>query len=47
VDATLPLFEVKKNRRLFLVVVREFFHFWSGNPDADKFVLNSNTVSML
>jgi hypothetical protein len=24
VDATLPLFEVKKNRRLFLVVVREF-----------------------
>jgi hypothetical protein len=47
VDATLPLFEVKKNRRLFLVVVREFFHFWAGNPDADKFILNSNTVSML
>lgn len=47
VDATLPLFEVKKNRRLFLVVVREFFHFWSGNPDADKFILSSNTVSML
>jgi hypothetical protein len=47
VDATLPLFEVKKNRRLFLVVVREFFHFWAGNPEADKFVLNSNTVSML
>ena len=47
VDATLPLFEVKKNRRLFLVVVREFFHFWSGNPDADKFVLNNYTVSML
>jgi hypothetical protein len=47
VDATLPLFVVKKNRRLFLVVVREFFHFWAGNPDADKFVLNSNTVSML
>ena len=47
VDATLPLFEVKKNRRLFLVVVREFFHFWAGNPDADKFVLNHRTVSML
>ena len=47
VDATLPLFEVKKNRRLFLVVVREFFHFWAGNPDADKYILNSNTVSML
>ena len=47
VDATLPLFEVKKNRRLFLVVVREFFHFWAGNPDADKLVLNQRTVSML
>ncbi|HSI25667.1 MAG TPA: hypothetical protein VK952_08585 [Methylotenera sp.] len=47
VDATLPLFEVKKNRRLFLVVVREFFHFWAGNPDADKYILNTNTVSML
>ena len=47
VDATLPLFEVKKNRRLFLVVVREFFHFWAGNPEAEKYVLNSFTVSML
>jgi hypothetical protein len=47
VDATLPLFEVKKNRRLFLVVVREFFHFWSGNPEAEKFVFNNHTVSML
>jgi hypothetical protein len=47
IDATLPLFEVKKNRRLFLVVVREFYHFWSGNPDAEKFILNTNTVSML
>ncbi|MES2500384.1 MAG: hypothetical protein V4570_07605 [Pseudomonadota bacterium] len=47
IDATLPLFEVKKNRRLFLVVVREFFHFWSGNPEAEKFILNNNTASML
>jgi hypothetical protein len=47
VDATLPLFEVKKNRRLFLVVVREFFHFWAGNPEAEKYILNSSTVSML
>ena len=47
VDATLPLFDVKKNRRLFLLVVREFFHFWAGNPDAEKYILNSNTVSML
>ena len=47
VDATLPLFEVKKNRRLFLVVVREFFHFWAGNPEAEKYILSNNTVSML
>lgn len=47
IDATLPLFEIKKNRRLFLVVVREFFHFWAGNPDAEKHILNSNTVSMV
>lgn len=47
VDATLPLFGVKKNRRLFLVVVREFYHFWAGNPEAEKFVLNQNTVSIL
>jgi hypothetical protein len=47
VDATLPLFEVKKNRRLFLVVVREFYHFWAGNPDAKEHVLKDNGVSML
>ena len=47
VDSTLPLFDVKKNRRLFLVVVREFFHFWAGNPDAEKYILNSATVNML
>lgn len=47
IDATLPLFEIKKNRRLFLVVVREFFHFWSGNPDAEKYILNNNAVSIL
>lgn len=47
IDATLPLFEVKKNRRLFLAVVREFYHFWAGNPEAEKHILNSNTVSML
>ncbi len=47
IDATLPLFEIKKNRRLFLVVVREFFHFWAGNPDADKYILTNNSTSIL
>lgn len=39
VDATMPLFDMRQNRRLFLVVVREFFHFWSGNPDAANYIL--------
>lgn len=47
VDATLPLFEVKKNRRLFLVVVREFFHFWAGNPNAEQYILKNTPVSIL
>ncbi len=47
VDQTLPLFTIKQNRRLFLVVVREFFHFWSGNPDAASMVLQDGSGSML
>jgi hypothetical protein len=47
VDLTLPLFTIKQNRRLFLVVVREFFHFWSGNPDAASMVLKDGSGSML
>ena len=47
VDLTLPLFSIKQNRRLFLVVVREFFHFWTGNPDAPNMVLQDVSGSML
>lgn len=47
VDQTLPLFTIKQNRRLFLVVVREFFHFWSGNPDAASMVLKDGSGSLL
>lgn len=47
VDLTLPLFTIKQNRRLFLVVVREFFHFWSGNPDAASMVLQDTSGNML
>lgn len=39
VDSTLPLFHIKNSRKLFLEVVREFYHFWSGNPKAEQFVL--------
>lgn len=47
VDATLPLFELKNTRQLFLVVIREFYNFWSGNPEASEHVLKSNKVSIL
>lgn len=47
VDATLPLFEVKNSRRIFVVVVREFFNFWAGNPDAEQFILQNKSGSIL
>lgn len=47
VDLTLPLFNIKQNRRLFLVVVREFYHFWTGNPDAANMVLKDGSGNML
>ena len=47
VDLTLPLFSLKHSRRLFLVVVREFYHFWSGNPDAASMVLKEGAGNVL
>lgn len=47
VDLTLPLFHIKQTRRLFLVVVREFYHFWSGNPDAADMVLKDDSGNIL
>lgn len=47
VDLTLPLFNIKQNRRLFFVVVREFYHFWTGNPDASSMVLKDGSGNML
>lgn len=38
VDSTLPLFSMKDTRQLFIHVVREFYYFWSGNPEAEKFL---------
>lgn len=34
VDSTVPLFEMKETRQLFLIVMREFFYFWIGDPEA-------------
>ncbi len=35
VDLTLPLFKTKEIRDLYLEVVREFYHFWENDPDAE------------
>jgi hypothetical protein len=47
VDLTLPLFNIKHNRSLFLVVVREFYYFWTGNPDAASKVFQDDTANLL
>lgn len=39
VHALMPLFEMKKTRDMFLMVVREFFYFWIGDPDAAKHIV--------
>lgn len=47
VDFSVPLFNMKDTRRLFLVVVREFYYFWIGDPDAAKYILTENTGSLI
>ena len=34
VDATIGIFSMKPTQRLFLSVVREFYYFWVGDPEA-------------
>lgn len=34
VDAAIPLFAMRETRMLFLIVVREFYYFWVGDPEA-------------
>ncbi|HYG32438.1 MAG TPA: hypothetical protein VD810_05550 [Methylophilaceae bacterium] len=47
VDATLPLFSMKDTRKLFLTVVREFYYFWIGDPEAASHILSEASVSYL
>ncbi len=42
-DCTVPLFTLQDTRRLFLVVVREFYYFWAGDPEAAKYILRETT----
>lgn len=39
VDSTVPLFAMKETRQLFLIVVREFFYFWIGDPEATRHIV--------
>jgi len=43
VDSTYPLFDRKETRRLFLAVVREFYYFWIGAPEASSYILIENS----
>lgn len=43
-DVTLPLFKAQESKQFFLIVVREFYNFWIGNPDAASKVLKDNIV---
>lgn len=42
VDLTLPLFKTKEIKQLYLDVVREFYYFWTNDPDAEIKVFGSS-----
>ncbi len=43
VDLTLSLFNMIEAKQLFLLVVREFYNFWTGNPNAASMLLNDGS----
>jgi hypothetical protein len=43
VDLTLSLFKIIEAKQLFLLVVREFYNFWTGNPKAASMLLNDDS----
>ena len=42
-ELTLPLFKMVEAKQLFLLVVREFYNFWTGNPNAASMLLNEDS----
>lgn len=46
-DATLPLFNLKNTRHLFLNAVREFYYFWSAHPDAVEMLRQLQPVEII
>lgn len=47
VDATTALFEQKNSRKVFSMVAREFYYFWSGNPDAKEMLFKNTKGGLL
>jgi len=45
VDSLLPIFTMKEMSLLFILVVREFFYFWMGDPDAPSHILLDSSSS--
>lgn len=41
-DLTLPLFNINDAKQLFLLVVRQFYNFWTGNPNAASMMLKDD-----
>jgi len=42
VDSMLPIFLKKETSELFIGIVREFFHFWLGDPNAAECITTDN-----
>ncbi len=40
-DMTLPLFKMIEAKQLFILVVREFYNFWTGNPNAANMLVKN------
>ncbi|MEZ0233152.1 MAG: hypothetical protein ACAH12_09955 [Methylophilaceae bacterium] len=45
VDSTVALFLLQDTRRLFLAVVREFYYFWIGDPEAGNYIRGETPTS--
>ena len=45
VESMLPVFLKKETSELFIAVVREFFHFWLGDPNASENLSSSDSLN--
>ena len=45
VNATVPIFELKDTRNLFLLVVREFYYFWVGDAKAIDYIFKETRLA--